>query len=172
MTERPDQADAAHWEAVEEATELLHEGRFRDALYVLRDVAKANPRNPYAYHFMGVALYELGELEPARDAYRAATRLAPEYLGARVNLSHVLRQLNDARGALAEAQVALRIAPEDGDVFYAVGRAHAAAGNRSTAKLYLEAFLKTKPELEAGIEARQILAVLGGGKGPIDFEDD
>ncbi len=172
MTERPDPEDAARWDAVEEATELLHEGRYRDALYVLRDAAKADPRNPYAYHFMGVALYELGELEPSRDAYRAATRLAPSYLGARINLSHTLRMLNDTRGAIAEAQVALRLAPDDGDVFYAVGRAHAAAGNRSAAKLYLEAFLKTKPELEPAFEARQILATLGGGTGPIDFEDE
>jgi tetratricopeptide (TPR) repeat protein len=121
---------------------------------------------------MGVALYELGQLEPARDAYRAASRLAPNYLGARVNLSHLLRMLGDEHGALAEAQAALRLAPEDGDVFYALGRAHAAAGNRALAKRYLEAFLKTNPELEVAFEARQILATLGVGAGPIDFEDD
>jgi Flp pilus assembly protein TadD len=172
VTERPDPVDVAHWDAVEEATELLHEERFRDALYALRDVAKADPKNPYAYHFMGVALYELGELEPARDAYRAATRLSPGYLGARVNLSHVLRMLGDAQGALREAQGALRLAPGDGDVLYAVGRAHAAAGNRPSAKLYLEAFLKTNPELEPALEARQILAQLDQGTGPLELEDD
>jgi tetratricopeptide (TPR) repeat protein len=172
VTDRPDPTDVAHWEAVEEASELLHEGSFRDALYALRDVAKADPRNPYAYHLMGLALYELGQLEPSRDAYRAAARLAPGYLGARVNLSHVLRVLGDERGALAEAQAALKLAPDDGDVFYALGRAHAAAGNRSLAKRYLEAFLKTNPELEAGYEARQILETLGTGTGPVDFEDD
>src|SRR5437763_1301370 len=69
--------DAAHWEAVEEATELLHEERFREALVVLRDVIKANPTNPYAYYFLGVALFEVGELEPARDAYRASLRISP-----------------------------------------------------------------------------------------------
>ena len=172
MTERPDLVDVAHWDAVEEATELLHEERFRDALFALRDAAKTDPRNPYAYHFMGVALYELGELEPARDAYRAATRLAPSYLGARINLSHVLRMLGDPQGALREAQVALRLAPGDGDVFYAIGRAHAAAGNRPSAKLYLEAFLKTNPELEAALEARQILSALEGGTGPLELEDE
>lgn len=172
MTDRPDPADAAHWDAVEEATELMHEGRFRDALYALRDAAKADPRNPYAYHFMGVALYELGELEPSRDAYRAATRLAPAYLGARVNFSHVLRMLGDIRGALAEAQTAQRLAPDDGDVFYALGRAYAASGNRTLAKRYLEAFLKTNPELEVGIEARQIITAIDAGSGPLEIEDD
>jgi Flp pilus assembly protein TadD len=172
VTDRPDPADAAHWDAVEEATELMHEGRFRDALYALRDVAKADPRNPYAYHFMGVVLYELGELEPARDAYRAATRLAPAYLGARVNLAHALRMLGDTRGAIAEAQAAQRLAPDDGDVFYALGRAYAAAGNRVLAKRYLEAFLKTDPELEPAVEARQIIAAIDAGTGALDVEDD
>ncbi len=52
--------DRAHWEAVDEATELLHEERYREALVALRDVAKRDPRNPYAYYFLAVALFEMG----------------------------------------------------------------------------------------------------------------
>src|SRR6266536_2479442 len=85
------ETDAKDWGEVEEATELLHEERFPEALYALRDIIKANPRNPYAYYYLGVALFETAEPEPARDAYRAAIRIAPDYLGARVALSHVLR---------------------------------------------------------------------------------
>ena len=36
--------DKAYWDAVEEATELLHEERFREALVLLRDIAKRTPR--------------------------------------------------------------------------------------------------------------------------------
>src|SRR5690349_5128275 len=94
--------DAKRWEAVEEATELLHEERFREALVELRGALKKDPQNPYAYYFLGVGLFEIGELEPARDAYRATLRLAPTHLGARVALTHVLRQLGDLREALKE----------------------------------------------------------------------
>src|SRR5262249_26959213 len=122
-------ADAAHWEAVEDATELLEARQFQEALVALREVIKTSPANPYAYGFLGHALYELGQLEPARDAYRAALRLSPDYLGTRVALSHTLRQLGDTDGALAQAKEALRRFPKDGDAMHAMGLAYAARGN-------------------------------------------
>src|SRR5499427_4449365 len=138
--------DATHWEEVEEATELLHDERYHDALYFLRDVIKAHPTNPYAYYFLGVALFETAQLEAARDAYRAAVRLAPEYLGARVALSHVLRMLGDLRGAINEAEAALRAHPGDADALHAAGMAHAARGDREAARRHLNAYLAKGPE--------------------------
>lgn len=166
--------DAAHWQAVEEATELLEEHRFVEALTLLRDVLRADRENPYAYHYVGVALYESGELQAARDAYEAAVRLSPEYLGARVGLSHVLRRLGDARGALREARAALARFPNDGEASLAAGLAEAALGNRKQARRDLGAFLERGPELEASLEVRQILEMLGvGGEDePVTFDDE
>ena len=104
--------DVRHWEAVEEAAELLVEGQHQAALEHLRDVLKADPLNPYAYHHLGVALAQLEQLEPARDAYRAAVRLAPGFLGARVGLSNTLRLLGYHTGALSQAKEALRRFPD------------------------------------------------------------
>jgi Flp pilus assembly protein TadD len=157
--------DKAYWDAVEEATELLHEERFHDALTVLRDVIRRSPSNPYAYYFLGIALYEVGEMEPARDAYRAALRLAPEHLGARVALSHVLRQLGDAREAIKEGTLALSQAPGDGEALHAVGLAYLERGDDAAAKKYLEAFLDTRPELEVAVEVRAVLAKLADDAG-------
>jgi tetratricopeptide (TPR) repeat protein len=156
-------ANAQEWEEVEEAVELLHDERFQDALYLLRDAIKKNPKNPYAYYFLGVALFETAQAEPARDAYRAALKLSPGYLGARVSLSHVLRMLGDLRGAIAEAEEALRRTPGDGDALHAAGLAHAARGDNVAARRYLNAFLASNPEFEAATEARSILATLGSG---------
>ena len=83
--------DAAHWEAVEEATELLHEERFHEALTMLREILRADTKNPYAFYFTGVAMFEVGELAPARDAYRACIALAPKHVGARVALCELDR---------------------------------------------------------------------------------
>jgi len=154
-------ANARDWEEVEEAVELVHDERFQDALYALRDVVKKNPKNAYAYYFLGVALFETAQAEPARDAYRAALKLSPHYLGARVSLSHVLRMLGDLRGAIAEAEEALRRAPGDGDALHAAGLAHAARGDNDAARRFLNAFLASNPEFEAATEARSILATLG-----------
>ncbi|MCW5837591.1 MAG: tetratricopeptide repeat protein [Labilithrix sp.] len=162
--------DAAHWAAVEEATELLHEERFREALEALRDVIRQDPENPYAFFFLGQALYEVGELQPARDAYRASLRLAPEHLGARVALVHVLRKLGETRDAVSEGLVALEQAPTDGDALYALGLAYLARGDNVAARRHLEAFLRANPELETRIEVEGLLAAMEG-PGPVKDEN-
>jgi tetratricopeptide (TPR) repeat protein len=156
----PDETDAKNWEEVEEAVELVQEQQFQEALFALRDVIKASPRNAYAYYFLGMAFFETAQPEAARDAYRAAIRLSPGYLGARVALSHVLRMLGDIRGAIKEAEEALRRSPEDGDALHAAGVAHAARGDNEAARRYLNAFLASNPEFEAATEVRAILDTL------------
>jgi Flp pilus assembly protein TadD len=166
--------DATDWEAVEEATELLQEGRYPEALLALREVIKADPRNAYAYNYLGLAFFEIKNLEAARDAYRAAVRVAPDYLGARVALSHALRMLGDTNGALAHAKDALRRFPKDGEALHAAGMANAAKGNRTEAKQQLEGYLGQNPELESQQEVRQILEMLGLGEEgePLEVEGD
>jgi tetratricopeptide (TPR) repeat protein len=159
-----DAADHAHWDAVEEAAELLHEERFQEAMVALRDVLRADAKNPYAFYFLGVALYETGQLEAARDAYRACVKVAPAHLGARVALVHVLRALGDLRGAIQEGSVALEQAPEDGDVLHALGLAHHARGDTVAARRYLEAFLATGPEIDAALEVEALLEAMGGDR--------
>jgi tetratricopeptide (TPR) repeat protein len=167
-----DKADRAHWEAVEEVAELLHEERFHDALGALRDVLRANAKNPYAFHFLGIALFETGQVEAARDAYKACLRLAPEHLGARVALSHVLRQLGDLRGALKEGVQALSQAPGDGDAMHSIGLAHVARADYASARKYLEAALETNPDFEMANEIRAVLSELPGGAPAVSDPDD
>jgi tetratricopeptide (TPR) repeat protein len=164
--------DAAQWEAVEEASELILEDRYPEAMLKLRDVIKAQPNNAYAYFWLGVAFFETKQLEAARDAYQAAVRVSPDYLGARVSLSHVLRQLGDLKGALAQANEALRRFPKDGEAMHAAGLAYAAQGKRGAAQKHLQGFLDSRPELEASTEVRQILEMLGLGEegDPVEFE--
>ena len=155
-----DAADAAHWDAVNEAVELLHEERYREALDVLHTILKADPKNPYAFFFLGQAFYEVGEIEPSRDAYRAALVLAPGHLGARIALTHVERKLGRHREAIKEGMIALEQAPMDGDALYAVGLAYAARGDNAAARRYLEAFLKAQPELETRLEVEALLGTM------------
>ena len=150
-------AEIVQWGAVEEVVELLHEERFHEAMVELRAKATLDPQNPYIFYFMGVALYEVSELAPARDAYRACLRLAPKYLGARIALSHVERQLGDARAAIIEGMAALSQAPEDADALHAVGLGYSAKGDKVAARRYLEAFLKARPEFEAATEVKTML---------------
>jgi Flp pilus assembly protein TadD len=152
--------DAKRWDAVEEAAELLHEERYREAMAELRRVVEVDPKNAYAYHLLGVAFFEVAELEAARDAYAACLRIAPAHLGARVALGHVLRMLGDTRGALREGMAALSQAPGDPDALHALGLAYCARGDSVAARKYLEAFLATGPEFEVELEVRNLLESL------------
>jgi Flp pilus assembly protein TadD len=157
-----DPVDAAHWAEVEEAVELIHDQQVVEAILALRAVIKSSPKNPYAYHWLGIALFESSELEAARDAYRAALALSPTYLGARVHLSHVLRMLGDVRGALEQAELARRQSSDDPEVWHALGLAYAQRGDREQAARWLELYLvKGSPEAEVQLEVRAILNKLG-----------
>jgi tetratricopeptide (TPR) repeat protein len=163
MTKKKDvelEADHAKWDAVEEAAELLHEERYHDAMLMLRDVLTKDPQNAYAFYFLAIVMYESGELEASRDAYRACLKIAPSHLGARVALCHVLRGLGDLRGALKEGLEALSQSPGDPDALHALGVAYYARGDKDSAQKYLEAFLATKPEFEVATEVRAMLAAI------------
>jgi len=170
-SEQEDRDDAAQWDAVEEATELMLEGEYHDALVKLRDVIRDDPRNPYAFHYTGAALFELGQFEAAAAAYRAAARIAPRYTGARVGLSHCLRIMEETRAAMYEAREALKITPGDGDALWALGLAQAAAGDKSGAVRSIEAFLATNPEFEVAQEAKAMIEKLLG-RARFDRDDD
>jgi Flp pilus assembly protein TadD len=164
--------DGAHWSAVEEAVELLQEERFHEAMVELRRVLLLGAANPYAFYFLGVGFFEIGELEPARDAYVACLKIAPGHLGARVALSHVLRILGDVRGAVREGMAALSRAPGDPDALHAIGLAHHAYGDDVAAKKYLEAFLAAGPEFEVAVEVRALLASLPSDDAPAPDQDE
>lgn len=157
-----DPVDAKHWGEVEDAVEMIHDQHVVEAILALRKVVQASPRNPYAFHWLGVALFESGELEAARDAYRASLALSSKFLGARIHLSHVLRMLSDVHGALEQGEIARRQAPNDPEVWHALGMAHAQRGEKDAARHWLELYLaRGNPEFEVSTEVRAILERLG-----------
>ncbi len=139
---------------------MLVTGAHRQALQNLRSVLENDPENGYAYFYVGTALFELEELEAARDAYRAATRASPGHLGARVALVHCLRLCGDADLATAEARETLRLFPDDADGMFALGLALAARGDRQDAVRILKRFLKAAPEAEVQLETQGIINML------------
>lgn len=157
-----DNEDAERWEAVEEATELLLQAEPHRALIALREVVTRDPRNPYAYYYIGTAMFELGRFDASIDAYRAALRVSPKYLAARVGLSHALRIEGDVVGAIEQARLALTYHRGDGDALFALGLALASHGDRQGAIDALTAFLETRPEFEIYLEASAMLHKLTG----------
>jgi hypothetical protein len=66
------------------------------------------------------------------------------------------------KGALEQGEIARRQAPEDPDVWHALGMAHAQRGEADAARRWLELYLlKGSPEFEVSAEVRAILDRLG-----------
>lgn len=166
----PQRDDGRQWDAVEDATEAMLEADYQGALYRLRDVIKSDPANPYAFFYAATALFELGRFDASVDAYRAALRIEPKYQAARVGLAHALRITGDPQAAIAEARRALDGSAADSDALFALGLAQCAAGDRQSAMVSIEAYLESRPEFEASIEARVMLEKLKeeAGCGDID----
>src|SRR5262249_12618193 len=81
------------WEEAEEAGELLREGDHDAAIVEAERVLATNPKNEYAWFFLGGAHFEKGEHTQALKAYVKALEVAPHYTGALVSLGHTLRVL-------------------------------------------------------------------------------
>ena len=152
--------DAAHWAAVEEATELLHEERFREAMVELGGVLKEDPRNPYAYYFLGIALLRGRRARAGARRVRGvrqARARAPRR--ARRALPRPAHRSATCAGPSARAWRRSRCAPADPDALHAVGLAYHARGDDAAARKYLEAFLATNPEFEVAVETRALLGI-------------
>ena len=69
----------------------------------------SDARDSEAWSALGSAAFGLGRRNAARDAFREAVSLAPEYAAARYNLASVLCDQERSEEALAEAEAAIRL---------------------------------------------------------------
>ncbi|MHA7816581.1 MAG: cytochrome c3 family protein [Pseudohaliea sp.] len=80
-----------------------------------------------------------GDLAAAEAAYREALRLNPQLVPAHLNLADLLRAGGREADARAQLQLARQIAPESGDVLFALGLSAIRGGDRERALDYLAA---------------------------------
>ena len=73
MDRNPDDArDAARWQQVEDAMELLREDSTEEAIASLRATLEGDPGNAYAHFYLGTALASTGRHGPALAAFADA----------------------------------------------------------------------------------------------------
>ena len=153
-------AGEEHWEAAQAGAELVAEGEFPLAVQVLTDLIASDPRNEYAYFYLGCAYFELEEYPKALKAYVKALEIVPGYLGAMINAGHTLRMLGRFDEAIRMGQAVLARMPDDGDALFLIGSASFARGEYAKARTHLERFLHTNPELEIATEVEGMLQVI------------
>jgi cytochrome c-type biogenesis protein CcmH/NrfG len=161
----------AAWEAAQEGAELITEHEPARAIAVLEALLRTDPKNEYAFFFLGSAHYELGDYKKALAAYVQALQLVPTYMGAMINAGHTLRMLGRYEQAIRMAQQVLAREKDDSDALFLAGASHFARGDNDAAMQYLTRFLHTNPEIEAAIEAEGMLQILRGEVVPAESDE-
>lgn len=155
-------AQSERWEAAEEGMELLHAGELDQAIEELLRVVHGDPRNEYAYLFLGHTYFQKHAHAEALKSYVEALKLVPDYVGAMVGAAQALRMMGEYDRAIRMGRSVLRQRPDDADGLFLVGAAHFQKGENQPARRYLERFLETNPELEVALEVEGMLQVIRG----------
>ena len=167
-----EEKQSARWEAAEEGMELLHSGELDPAIDELLRVARDDPQNEYAFHFLGHAYVEKEAYPEALKSYVEALTLAPEYVGAMLGAGQTLRMMGEYDRAIRMGQRVLQKQEDDSDALFLVGATHFQKGENQAAKKYLERFLETNPELEVALEVEGMLQVVRGEVLPFPGAED
>jgi tetratricopeptide (TPR) repeat protein len=81
------------------AQALYDDGRFEEAVQLLKRARALAPKDPHVANTLGMCLQALGQTESALKAYDAALRIDPGMAAAHFNRGTVLENLNDIEGA-------------------------------------------------------------------------
>lgn len=140
----------------------LHAKDWDQAQSICRTLIEAGQPSPDAYHLLGIALGETGQLQGAIDAFRQAVAGQPENAVYQASLALTLKRIGQLDQA-AEAYVrALQRAPQHPHWNYQLGLVHAELGRAPEAEAAYGRALALKPDL---IEAKAALARLHEAQG-------
>lgn len=166
--------DRAHWESAEEGAELIREGELQAAVAELQGLIQREPKNPYAFYFLGSAFFESEDMARALKAYLAALEIKPDYGGALIGAGWALHSLGRYREGLRVGRQVLERTKEDPDALHLLGLCHYSMGDAAASLGYLTRFLNTRPEIEVAMEVEGLIKVLRGEVQamPEDADDD
>jgi tetratricopeptide (TPR) repeat protein len=94
---------------------------------------------------LGVALYQLGQIEEAREEFQAAVQLDPLNGISRYNLGCVLEEQGEFTEAIDHLQRAARAMPAHPDVHFNLALAHEKRGERKLAREQWTLYLRYAP---------------------------
>jgi Flp pilus assembly protein TadD len=81
---------------------------------------------------------------------RTLLAIKPSYAHARYLFGKILLARGDAQGAITQLEVAVKLAPEDANVYYQLGQAYQRLGRSEQATQAFEAFKRLKDKLRGG----------------------
>jgi Flp pilus assembly protein TadD len=141
-------APSAEAAALQSAEERIADGKYADAVTLLKPLATPTAKNERIFYDLGFAQDALGDDAEAAAAYRSAVALKPEDLPARVSLGLLLARTGNTKEADEQLTASTRISGADRTLqaraYRALAQLHLSDPTRAIADL-IEA-LKLSPE--------------------------
>lgn len=157
-------------EKVKQGRDLIQQKDFAGAKAILSAAVKDSPNDGQAAFYLGVAHEGLGEAEPAIEMYRKALALDAKLLEAAVNLSALLLDAQDPKGALEAANIGLKVDPKHAGLLMNRALALESAGNKDEAvKAYAAAVEAAPDNVELRYAYAEVLA--NGGRNDQALEE-
>ncbi len=125
--------------------QLYQQSKDSEAITLLRQAAKLNPKDAEAWNYLGLTAYRLNLLPEAHEAFSKAVKLQPDDAAARSNLAFVLLLRDKDKEARREAQRALSLQSENPYAHYVLGALHYGDDLLEKALKEAEAALQSDP---------------------------
>lgn len=147
---------------VQQGIDAIQSKDFAKAKAVLTQARAAQPKDPQAAFYLGVADEGLGDKKAAAEQYKQALALDRNLTEAAVNLSALLLDQNDPQGALAVARQGLSVAPKEPGLLMNQALALEATGDKAgAAKAYGEAVAAAPGNADLRYAHAELLAETG-----------
>ncbi|MCZ6746084.1 MAG: tetratricopeptide repeat protein [Acidobacteria bacterium] len=129
-----------------EGESLYSQGRHLEAAAHLQVAVEEKPAAWYRSYLLGLALWKASDLEGAADSLRRAAGMRPEFVRTKINLARVLNERELYGEALAAADRAVVIDPDNPLAHYLRGRSLANLGRVQDATAALRTALDLDPD--------------------------
>lgn len=103
----------AHADTIEQGVELLHQGKFKEALIIIEEVAEQRPQDSNAQITLAYILLRTGEYERARKILRTTLTTAKGHPVIHRLLAEIAAHQGDFPQAFTEIEQSLVLAPTD-----------------------------------------------------------
>jgi tetratricopeptide (TPR) repeat protein len=135
-------------------------GRADEARAAFERALALDPTLAAAHTNLGLLAHAAGRRDEARAAFERALALDAAQPEARYNLGNLRDEEGDTDGALSEWYQAIALDPDFADAHFNIGATLVEAGAFGPGARHLERYLSLRPDGDAAIEARSMLAAI------------
>ncbi|PPR19907.1 MAG: Beta-barrel assembly-enhancing protease [Alphaproteobacteria bacterium MarineAlpha10_Bin2] len=158
----PDQSNRTTQNELARALEHHAAGRLPQAESIYQQILQTDPRQPVAWHLLGVIAHQEGKNDVAVDLITKSLAIKPDFAEAHSNLGKVLKDLGKFDEAVASYRRALAIKPDYASAHSNLGNALRGLGKLDEAVDSYHKALAIKPDFaEAHSNLGNSLRVLG-----------